>query len=167
MQTTSLHEEYLNNVKTNFEKYKIMGDKTFEQLEDKDFHFILDEDSNSIAIIIQHISGNLISRFTDFLTSDGEKPNRHRDSEFEEQQLSKIELIERWNMGWSVLLNSISNLKSEDLLKTVYIRQEPLSVLDAINRSLSHNAYHIGQIVLLAKHIKKSDWKTLSIPKKK
>ena len=167
MQTISLHEEYLNNVKTNFEKYKIMGDKTFEQLEDKDFHFILDEDSNSIAIIIQHISGNLISRFTDFLTSNGEKPNRHRDTEFEEQQLSKIELIERWNRGWSVLLNSISNLKSEDLLKTVHIRQESLSVLDALNRSLSHIAYHVGQIVFLAKHIKKSDWKTLSIPKKK
>jgi Protein of unknown function (DUF1572) len=167
MKKVTFEDEYLSSLKSNFEKYKIMGDKTFKQLEDEDLHFLLDKDSNSIAIIIQHISGNLISRFTDFLISDGEKPSRHRDSEFEELQLSKVELIERWNKSWSVLFDSISNLRSDDLLKTIYIRKEPLSVIDALNRSLSHTASHIGQIIFMAKHLKKSEWKTLSIPKKK
>ena len=167
MKSNSVQEEYLRGIKITFEKYKTMSDKTFEQLSDSDFHFMLDENSNSIAVIIQHISGNLISRFTDFLTSDGEKPNRNRDAEFEEQQLSKVELIEKWNYAWSILINSIINLKGEDLLKIIYIRKEAISVIEALNRSLSHTAYHVGQIVLLAKHIKKSDWKTLSIPKTK
>ncbi len=124
-------------------------------------------DSNSIAVIIQHISGNLMSRFTDFLTSDGEKPTRNRDMEFEEQQLSQTELIKRWNNSWQLLLDTLNSLKNEDLLKTIYIRKEAHSVIEALNRSLTHIAYHVGQIVLLAKHIKKGSWKTLSIPKKK
>ena len=167
MKSNSIQEEYLRDIKITFEKYKTMSDKTFEQLSDSDFHFMLDGNSNSIAVIIQHISGNLISRFTDFLTSDGEKPNRNRDSEFEEQQLSKVELIEKWNHAWNIVINSIINLKGEDLLKTIYIRKEAISVIEALNRSLSHTAYHVGQIVLLAKHIKKSEWRTLSIPKSK
>ncbi len=167
MKSIPVQEEYLRDIKITFEKYKTISDKTFEQLSDDDFHFMIDENSNSIAVIIQHISGNLISRFTDFLTSDGEKPNRNRDTEFEEQQLSKVELIEKWNHAWNILINSITNLKDEDLLKTIYIRKEALSLIEALNRSLSHTAYHVGQIVLLAKHIKKSEWRTLSIPKKK
>jgi len=167
MKSDIIYQIYLKDMKTTFAKYKAMGEKTFVQLSEDDFHFILDEDSNSISIIVQHISGNLISRFTDFLTSDGEKPNRNRDSEFEEQQLSKTELIERWNNAWKILLNVVINLKNEDLLKTIYIRKEPLLVLEALNRSLTHTAYHVGQIVFLAKHLKKNDWKTLSIPKKK
>lgn len=167
MKTNTSQEEYLHSIKVNFEKYKIMGDKTFEQLEDKDYQFSLDEGSNSIAVIIQHISGNLMSRFTDFLTSDGEKPTRNRDMEFEEQQLSQTELIKRWNNSWQLLLDTLNSLKNEDLLKTIYIRKEAHSVIEALNRSLTHIAYHVGQIVLLAKHIKKGSWKTLSIPKKK
>jgi len=167
MKTNTVHEEYLRSVKITFEKYKAMCDKTFEQLEEKDFHFMIDANSNSIAIIIQHISGNLKSRFTDFLTTDGEKSNRNRDTEFEEEQLSKIELIERWDSGWKILLDTVRNLKNEDLLKTVLIRKEALSVMEALNRSLAHTVYHIGQIVFLAKNIKKNDWKTLSIPKGK
>ena len=167
MNSNSINEIYLQDIKNSFEKYKAMGDKTFAQLSEDDFHFILDGDSNSISIIVQHISGNLISRFTDFLTSDGEKTDRNRDSEFEEQHLSKIELIERWNKAWKVLLDLVINFENEDLLKTVYIRKEPLLVIEALNRSLTHTAYHIGQIVFLAKYLKKSDWKTLSIPKKK
>ena len=167
MNSNSINEIYLQDIKNSFEKYKAMGDKTFAQLSEDDFHFILDGDANSISIIVQHISGNLISRFTDFLTSDGEKPDRNRDSEFEEQHLSKIELIERWNKAWKVLLDLVINFENEDLLKTVYIRKEPLLVIEALNRSLTHTAYHIGQIVFLAKYLKKSDWKTLSIPKKK
>ncbi len=167
MKTNSASEEYLRSIKVIFEKYKIMGDKTFEQLEEKDFHFSLDEESNSIAVIIQHVSGNLLSRFTDFLTSDGEKPTRQRDLEFEEQKLSKSELIKRWNNSWLLLLNSLNGLTNEDLLKTIYIRKEAHSVIEALNRSLTHTVYHVGQIVYLAKHIKKNSWKTLSIPKRR
>ena len=167
MASNSLHEIFLQDIINSFGKYKAMGDKTFVQLSEDDFHFFLDEDSNSISLIVQHISGNLISRFTDFLTADGEKPNRDRDSEFEEQNLSKTELIERWSSAWKILMDTVINLNDEDLLKTVYIRKEPLLVMEALNRSLTHTAYHIGQIVFLAKHLKKNDWKTLSIPKKK
>jgi hypothetical protein len=167
MKSNSVNEEYLHSIKINFGKYKSMGDKTFTQLDEKDFHYSLDEDSNTIAVIVQHISGNLISRFTDFLTSDGEKITRNRDMEFEEQQLTKIELIKKWNNGWKVLLDALNNLKNEDLLKIIYIRKEAHSVIEALNRSLTHTAYHIGQIVFLAKHIKKDSWQTLSIPKRK
>jgi len=167
MKTNSVNEEYLHSIKTNFEKYKIMGDKTFAQLEEKDFHYSLDDESNTIAVIIQHISGNLISRFTGLLNSDGEKPDRNRDMEFEEQQLTQMQLIEKWNYSWKVLLDSLNNLTNEDLLKTIYIRKEAHSVIEALNRSLAHIAYHIGQIVFLAKHIKKDSWATLSIPKGK
>ena len=167
MKTNSANEEYLHSIKTNFEKYKVMGDKTFAQLEEKDFHYSLDEESNTIAVIIQHISGNLISRFTGFLTSDGEKPNRNRDMEFKEQQLTQMQLIEKWNYSWKVLLDNLNNLTNVDLVKTIYIRKEAHSVIDALNRSLTHIAYHVGQIVFLAKHIKKDSWVTLSIPKAK
>jgi hypothetical protein len=167
MKTNSINEEYIRSIKINFEKYKVMGDKTFRQLEEKDFHYLPDEDSNTIAVIIQHLSGNLVSRFTDFLTSDGEKITRNRDSEFEEQQLTKMELLEKWNDSWKVLSDTLNNLTDEDLLKTIYIRKEAHSVIEALNRSLTHTAYHIGQIVYLAKHIRKNSWKTLSIPKKK
>jgi Protein of unknown function (DUF1572) len=163
----NVEEEYLRSIKTTLEKYKIMGDKTFAQLEENDFHFSLDENSNSIAVIIQHISGNLLSRFTDFLTSDGEKPDRKRDMEFEEQKLAKPELMERWNKSWKILFDSVNNLTNEDLLKTIYIRKEALSVVEALNRSITHTASHIGQIIFIAKHIKKDSWKTLSIPKGK
>lgn len=167
MKTISVNEEYLRSIKDIFGKFKAMGDKTFKQLEEKDFHFSLDRESNSIAIIIQHISGNLLSRFTDFLTSDGEKPGRNRDMEFEEQQLSQTELIEQWNHSWKILLDTLNNLTNEDLIKTIYIRKEAHSVIEALNRSLNHTAYHIGQIVFIAKHIKGGAWKTLSIPKGK
>ena len=167
MGNNSPNEEYLRSITAAFEKYKVMGDNTFEQLEEKDFHFLPDEGSNSIAVIVQHISGNLTSRFTDFLTSDGEKATRNRDMEFEEQKLSKSELIEGWNSSWKILLESLNNLKNEDLLKTIYIRKEAHSVIEALNRSLTHTVYHIGQIVYLAKHIKKDSWKTLSVPKGK
>ena len=128
---------------------------------------MIDEESNSIAVIIQHLNGNLVSRFTDFLTSDGEKPTRNRDMEFEEQKLSQIELIKGWYNSWKVLLDTLNNLTNEDLLKPIYIRKEAHTVVEALNRSLTHTAYHIGQIVLIAKHIKKDSWKTLSIPKGK
>lgn len=167
MKENNVAEEYLRDIKVSFEKYKSMGDKTFEQLNEEDFHLRIDDSSNSIAIIIQHIGGNLISRFTDFLTSDGEKPTRFRDTEFEEQSLSKTELLKKWNDGWNILLSTLVNLNASDLLKIVYIRKQPHTVIEALNRSLTHISYHVGQIVFMAKHIKKNDWKTLSIPKGK
>lgn len=159
--------EYLRVSKVIFERYKNLGDKTFEQLTDEDLHFRTDEDSNSIAILVQHISGNLISRFTDFLTTDGEKPNRERDSEFEELALSKTKLLKRWENAWALFFSTLNTITENDLTKIVTIRDEPHSVIEAFERAAAHYAYHVGQIVMIAKQIKKSEWNTLSIPKKK
>ena len=159
--------EYLRVTGEICKRYKSLGDKTFEQIDDEDFYYRTDEDSNSISILVQHISGNLISRFTNFLNSDGEKPNRLRDEEFEEQNLTREKLIEKWEEGWRVFFNTLKSLKESDLVKVVIIREEPHSVIEALDRAAAHYAYHVGQIVMLAKQIKKSDWKTLSIPKKK
>jgi len=145
--------------------YKELGDKTFVQLTDADFNFKPNEESNSIAIIIQHMAGNMLSRWTDFLTSDGEKDWRNRDTEFEEQQLTRQLLIEFWEKGWKCCLDALTALKEEDLLKTIYIRSEGLLVVDAVNRQLAHYPYHVGQIIYVAKIIAGNNWKTLSIAK--
>ena len=145
--------------------YKELGDKTFLQLNEIEFHFIPNEESNSIATIIQHVAGNMLSRWTDFLTTDGEKISRNRDTEFIEPQLSKQELFSLWNAGWNCFLSALQSLTSDDLLKTIYIRREPLLVVDAINRQLAHYPYHVGQIIYIAKIIKNTDWYNLSIPK--
>ena len=145
--------------------YKDLGDKTFEQLSDADFHFQPNETSNSIAIIIQHMAGNMLSRWTDFLTADGEKEWRNRDAEFEEQDLSKLQLMALWQKGWHCLLDALNVLTEDDLLKTIYIRSEGLSVTDAINRQLAHYPYHTGQIICIAKMITNIKWQNLSIPK--
>lgn len=158
-------KEFLRTAGEIFVKYKDLGDKTFAQLEDKDFHFKPDGESNSIAVLIKHLSGNMISRFTDFLESDGEKPDRNRDSEFEEDRLNRNELIGVWEKGWKVFYSAFNGLKKEDLLKKITIRNEPHSVIEALNRQAAHYSYHLGQIVYLAKQIKKENWKTLSIPK--
>ena len=146
--------------------YKELGDKTFAQLTDNDFHYQPNEASNSIAIIIQHMAGNMLSRWTDFLTSDGEKEGRNRDGEFEEQHLNKEQLIAFWEKGWACCLDAISSLTQEDLGKTIYIRSEGLSVLDAINRQLAHYPYHVGQIIYIGRMIKNEGWQNLSIPKR-
>lgn len=145
--------------------YKDLGDKTFEQLTVEDLHFTPGEGSNSIAVIVQHMHGNMLSRWTDFLTSDGEKEWRKRDAEFEEQNLNKQQLIELWKEGWKCLLDALRALSNADLEKTIYIRTEPLPVVDAINRQLAHYPYHVGQIIYLGKMIKNKNWKNLSIPK--
>lgn len=147
--------------------YKELGDKTFEQLNETDFHYQPNEESNSIAIIIQHVAGNMKSRFTNFLSEDGEKEWRKRDSEFEEKNLSKVQLLQIWNEGWNCFLNAVKSLNEEDLLKTITIRSEKLSVIDALNRQMAHYPYHVGQIIYLGKMIKKEQWKSLSIPKGK
>jgi hypothetical protein len=160
-------EEFLNDIMKRFQSYKDLGDKTFEQLDDKDFFYQPSTESNSIAIIIQHMHGNMMSRFTNFLTEDGEKPWRKRDEEFEQMNVSKQNLVTFWNTGWDCLFNTLKSLKPEDLLRKVSIRNEPMSACDALLRAFAHLSYHVGQIVYLGKIIKDAEWKTLSMPKKK
>ena len=161
----SLAKEYLSTTIKRLKYYKELGERTFQQLEEKDFHFIPTSESNSIAVIIQHIVGNMLSRFTNFLTEDGEKEWRQRDKEFEIQNQSKESLMDSWEKGWNCCLQSLEVLTKDDLLKTIYIRKEPLTVIDAINRQLAHYPYHIGQIVYLGRMIKNDNWESLSIPK--
>ena len=151
-----------------FRKYKKMAEDAIAQISDKDFFKLLDPEANNIALIVKHMAGNMRSRWTDFLTSDGEKPDRNRDSEFyEEKKDTRVSLMKRWEEGWGLVFDAIEPLREEDLDKTVFICGESHTVLQAINRQLTHYAYHIGQIVLLAKHFAGSKWKSLSIPKRK
>ena len=158
-------KEFLTTSIRRIKYYKELGEKTFEQLEEKDFHYFPTSESNSIAIIVQHLAGNMLSRFTNFLTEDGEKEWRQRDDEFEIHNYSKQQLLDIWNKGWDCFLNALNSLKGDDLLKTIYIRKEPMTAIDAINRQLAHYPYHIGQIVYLGRMIRGKDWKNLSIPK--
>jgi hypothetical protein len=160
-----MQDSFLQDCIKRFEYYKSLGDKTFEQLEEKDFFFKPSPDSNSIAIIIQHMYGNMLSRWINFLTEDGEKEWRKRDAEFEEMQMSKQDLLSFWNEGWNCLLNTLRSLRPEDLVKTIHIRTEPLIVYDAIIRQMAHYPYHVGQVVTLGKMIRDKDFKSLSIPK--
>lgn len=157
--------EYIETALARLRYYKQLAEKTFEQLEDADFHFSPDPESNSIGVIIQHLHGNMKSRWTNFLTEDGEKVWRARDEEFQEQQLSKINYLKLWEEGWDTFLSSIKSLVPNDLTRSVTIRNESLTVIDAINRQLAHYPYHIGQIVYLGRMIKKSSWQNLSIAK--
>ncbi|HAI82365.1 MAG TPA: hypothetical protein DCL43_01760 [Chitinophagaceae bacterium] len=147
-----------------FEYYKTLGDKTFEQLTSEQCFYQPNEQSNSIAIIVQHLYGNMLSRWTNFLTEDGEKNWRKRDAEFEPMLSSKEDVISFWNEGWKVFLDTLKTLKEDDLQKTITIRNEPLLVYDAILRQLAHYPYHVGQIVYIAKLVT-TDFKSLSIPK--
>lgn len=161
----SIGKEYLATAIKRMKYYKDLGEKTFDQLEEKDFHFQPSSESNSIAIIIQHMTGNMLSRWTNFLTEDGEKEWRDRDDEFEIHQYSKQQIIDTWNKGWNCFLQAVESLTENDLTKTVSIRQEQLSVIDAITRQIAHYPYHIGQIVFVGRLIKNKEWKNLSIPK--
>lgn len=161
----SLSTQFLQSAIKRLSYYKELGDKTFTQLPEAAFHYQPNETSNSIALIIQHMAGNMLSRWTDFLTSDGEKDWRNRDTEFEEQHMNKEQLIAFWEKGWACCLNAIKALTEDDLLKTIYIRTEGLTVVDAINRQLAHYPYHVGQIIFLGKIIAGNNWQNLSIPK--
>lgn len=163
----SLAKTYLESAIKRLATYKMLGEKTFEQLEEKDFHYQPNNTSNSIALIIQHMSGNMLSRWTNFLTEDGEKPWRNRDTEFEPGQYTAAQLKELWQKGWNCLLGTLQSLTEEDLLKTIYIRSEPLSAIDAINRQLAHYPYHVGQIIYIGKILKDEKWQNLSIEKGK
>ncbi len=156
--------EYLKVIKERFKRVKDLADKTISQLSEEDLHWKVNEASNSIAIIVKHVSGNMISRWSDFLTSDGEKPNRNRDQEFKEDMPSKQEMILIWEKGWDTLLNTLKELESPDLLINITIRGEKHTVLEAIERQMAHYSYHVGQIVYIGKQIKSENWKTLSIP---
>lgn len=158
---------FVQDIRIQARKLKELADKAISQIRDEDLTVVLDPESNSIAMIVQHLAGNLRSRWTDFLTSDGEKPNRDRDAEFEAHDgATRAGLLAAWDEGWGCLFSTLDNLTAEDLGRTVTIRSEPHSVVQAVNRGLTHAAYHVGQIVLLAKHFASADWKTLSIPRK-
>lgn len=162
-----MNTEYLQSAKKQFEYYKHLGDKTFEQLSEEKLFYKFNDDSNSIAIIVKHLHGNMLSRWTDFLTTDGEKEWRNRDGEFEDAITTKPELLKLWETGWNCLFKALDSLEPEDLTKTIYIRNQGHFVVDAINRQLAHYPYHIGQIVYLGKMLAENGWKSLSIPKNK
>lgn len=158
---------FLESAKKQFLYYKMLGEKAINQLEDEQLFISLNEETNSIAQIVKHLSGNMLSRWTDFLTLDGEKEWRDRDGEFVDTYQSKEELLENWNIGWDCLFNAINPLQPEQLSHIIYIRNEGHSVVEAINRQLAHYAYHVGQIVFYAKLLKKTEWESLSIPRNK
>lgn len=163
----TLGDEYLKVVQERFKEVKKLGDRTINQLSLEELQWKANDASNSIAIIAKHLSGNMVSRWTDFLNADGEKSSRNRDQEFIDEFISKREILKVWEGGWKVLFKSLSNLNIEDLQKTITIRGEELSVVEAIERQMAHYAYHVGQIVYIGKQVKNKDWKTLSIPKGK
>lgn len=160
----SLGNEYLKVVQERFNSVKDLGDKTITQLSEENIHWIFNKASNSIAVIVKHLSGNMVSRWSDFLTTDGEKSYRNRDQEFKDDISSKQELITIWEKGWNTLFEALKGLGDQDLLKNIYIRGERHTVLEAIERQMAHYAYHIGQIVFIGKQLKDEKWESLSIP---
>lgn len=158
-------KDYHRDALSSFRNYKKLAERAIEQVSEEEFFAMIDAEANSIAVIVKHIAGNLHSRWRDFLTTDGEKPDRDRDAEFELIEDTRESLMEFWETGWQTLFDNIEPLTEEDFSRTITIRGEPHSVVEAINRQLTHYSYHIGQIVFLAKHLKSSEWKTLSVPK--
>ena len=159
-------QHYLSDALASFRAYRKLADKALSQLTDEEYFVALDAESNSIAVIMKHIAGNMLSRWTDFLTSDGEKPDRNRDLEFViEAQTTEQELLAYWERGWDCLFSALEPLRPADFEKKVLIRGEEHTVVQAINRQLTHYAYHIGQIVFLAKHFRSAQWQSLSIPR--
>jgi hypothetical protein len=158
---------YLKDSLSLFRSYKKLAEGAMEQVSDAQLFETLDDEMNSIAIIVKHMAGNMRSRWTDFLTSDGEKPDRNRDSEFVAPSTNRDELMRVWNEGWNVVFHALEPLSDSDLARKVTIRGEPHSVMQAINRQVGHYACHCGQIVFLAKHFKAAEWKSLSVPRNK
>jgi hypothetical protein len=166
--TTDLAAHYLDEARRQFRGHKRMGEGAMAQLGDEDFFVTLDPESNSVAVLVNHLAGNMRSRFTDFLTTDGEKPDRFRDREFElNAATTRADVMKLWEEGWSRVFATLESLKPEDVMRTVTIRGEPHTVLQAINRQIAHYSLHTGQIVFLAKHLRSNEWKTLSIPRGK
>lgn len=164
--TDSLAVHVLEDAIRSFRAQKQLAERAMAQLDDRDLVRAIDRENNSIAIIVKHLRGNMRSRWIDFLTTDGEKPNRRRDTEFElDGAVTRSEVMDWWEEGWGALFNTLDALHGDELQHTVHIRGEPHSVLEAINRQLTHYAYHVGQMVMLAKHFRGARWTTLSIPK--
>ncbi len=163
---TDLAAHYLDEARRQMRGHKRMGEGALNQMRDEDFFVTLDPEANSVAMLVKHLAGNMRSRFTDFLTSDGEKPDRFRDREFEiTSSTTRADVMKWWEEGWACVFAAIEPLKPEDVMRTVTIRGEPHTVLQAINRQIAHYAQHVGQIVFLAKHFRSSEWQTLSIPR--
>jgi hypothetical protein len=160
-------QNFIDEAVRAFHSYKSLADKAMAQITDEQFFQAIDEESNPVAAIVKHIGGNLRSRWTEFLTTDGEKADRHRDSEFEPGKDTRQSLMELWETGWSTLFATLDSLRPDDLSAVVKIRGEDHTVVKALNRSLAHTASHVGQIVFLAKHLRAKEWKTLSIPRNK
>lgn len=159
---------YLEDLRVQSRKLKDLADKALAQVRDEDLTVTLDPESNSLAMILQHLAGNLRSRWTDFLTSDGEKPDRQRDAEFEaHEETTRAALLSSWEEGWARLFDTLDSLTVDDLSKTIFIRSEPHTVVQALNRGIPHAAYHVGQIVFLSKHFASAHWRSLSIPRGK
>lgn len=160
-----MNNDYLTGIKKQFAYYKQLGDKTFEQLAEADFFWQYNEESNSIAVIVKHLWGNMLSRWTDIFATDGEKEWRNRDTEFENDLKDKTEVLAKWNAGWDCLFHTLDSLSEADLTRIIYIRNEGHTVAEAINRQLAHYPYHVGQIVFIGKMIQNEKWQSLSIPR--
>jgi hypothetical protein len=166
MSSEAIVQNYFEDALSSLRAYKKLADKAIAQVHDEEFFVTLDEEANSVAVIMKHMAGNMISRWTDFLTSDGEKPNRNRDMEFViEAETTKDDVLAYWERGWACVFQALEPLRPEDFEKTVMIRGEKHTIVQAINRQLMHYSYHIGQIVFLAKHFRSAEWKSLSIPR--
>jgi hypothetical protein len=166
MSSDAIVRNYFEDALKSLRGHKKLAEKAIAQLSDEEFFVTLDEESNSVAVIMKHMAGNMFSRWTDFLTSDGEKPNRNREMEFViEPQTTKDQVIDYWERGWKCVFEALEPLRSEDFEKTVMIRGEEHTIVQAINRQMTHYAYHVGQIVFLAKHFRSAEWKSLSIPR--
>jgi hypothetical protein len=156
---------YLESTRKQFDYYKLLGEKSFDQLQDEDLLWQFNQDSNSIAVMVKHLAGNMLSRWTNFLSEDGEKSWRNRDGEFEGTIQNKKELLEAWNEGWTCLFEAMDSVSESNFDQVVYIRNQGHSITEALQRQLAHYAYHVGQIVYTARMIKGSEWQSLSIPK--
>ncbi len=166
MSTDAIVKNYFDDALKALRAYKKLAEKALAQLKDEEFFVTLDQESNSVAVIMKHMAGNMFSRWTDFLTTDGEKPDRNRDMEFViEAQTTKDDVIAYWERGWARVFEALEPLSLEDFEKTVAIRGEEHTIVEAINRQLMHYAYHVGQIVFLAKHFRSAQWESLSIPR--
>ncbi|AZU60747.1 DUF1572 family protein [Neobacillus mesonae] len=163
----SIAGEYLKTIIQRFSESKKTAEKAIEQLAEGELFWFPNEESNSIAIIVKHMSGNMVSRWTDFFTTDGEKPSRNRDDEFVGDLQTKEQVMKLWELGWETFLSALKDIREDHLLKTITIRNEPHTVIEAIERQMYHYSYHVGQIVYLAKMLKSSNWNTLTIPRKK
>jgi len=160
-----MQKNYLESITKQFHYYKLLGERTFEQLSDEELFWQYHPDTNSIGILVNHLWGNMKSRWTDFLSTDGEKEWRERDKEFEEVIKTRAELLQKWEEGWACLFEALDGIDEDNFNDLVYIRNQGHTIVEAINRQLAHYAYHVGQIVQIGKMLKGDDWKSLSIPK--